>query len=154
LYKITAQNAAMRPAHALYSRSFTMASTIAACAAPVAAARIVAGRRAQAPRAALTGAPRLAKKEATFSGKVAERVAAVKVGQGRWGRCSSRRPRIGPSRPIILPSAVLGSFVLTQPLLPLPLQTTRASRTVATMAKKSGAWTLLPARARLPIQPR
>ncbi|KAI3433858.1 hypothetical protein D9Q98_003661 [Chlorella vulgaris] len=70
-----------------------MASTIAACAAPVAAARIVAGRRAQAPRAALTGAPRLAKKEATFSGKVAERVAAVK--------------------------------------------TTRASRTVATMAKKS-----------------
>lgn len=138
----------MRPAHALYSRSFTMASTIAACAAPVAAARIVAGRRAQAPRAALTGAPRLAKKEATFSGKVAERVAAVKVGQGRWGGCS---PRIGPSRPIILPSAVLGSFVLTQPLLPLPLQTTRASRTVATMAKKSGAWTLLPARARLPI---
>jgi hypothetical protein len=67
-----------------------MASTIAAAAVPVAAARVVAGRRAQAPRAALSGAARLAKKDATFSGKVAERVAAVKVStHAGWGRCKN-----------------------------------------------------------------
>lgn len=112
-----------------------MASTIAA-SVPVAAARVVAGRRAQAPRAALSGA-RLAKKETTFSGKVAERVAAVKVRKlGPMHECAAtREAHCGlPPRHRAIGNVSSSSCRRDGPLL----QVTRPARTVATMAKKSG----------------